>query len=150
MLVYLTQAWELVHNSSGLCSVSAFLACHCFLWLSGCLKTKLYTQTWCFPNTENWNSRQWLNLMHSYLVVINSQVHTQLYITENYLDSIIWFPLYFADSLVTNCTIVRHLKLLQFFLNWPEYSYCILTDLNLDCLWGSKQSVFCSHSRKHL
>lgn len=53
--------------------------------------------------------------MHSYLVVINSQVHMQVYITENDLDSVIWFPLYFADFLMTSCAIVSYLKLLQLF-----------------------------------
>lgn len=39
----------------------------------------------------------------------------QVYITENDLDSVTWFPLYFAESLMTSCAIVSPLKLLQLF-----------------------------------
>lgn len=53
--------------------------------------------------------------MHPYLVVINSQVHMQVYITENVFDCVIWFPLHFADPLMTSCTVVSCLKLLQLF-----------------------------------
>lgn len=54
--------------------------------------------------------------MHSYLVVINSQVHMQLYIPENYFDII--FCWLFSDKL----HYCETFETAAFFLHWPEYS----------------------------